>query len=267
MSDAIHETDLILSPTATLDTQATVEALKAGIRRHAFVFDRDDAMVLGEAEMAIADADDYTRGFEVFGALTDLQKRIKDGYDRFRKPLNELTATVRECEAPQVQQVEGLKKALGTRLTAWKQAFEAEQARVRREAQAAADAAAAAAQAAAAAELETMAATIPDAHVAEALRVEAAAARQTPVHGAPVKTATLPKAAGHTRKHWKARIDDLDALIRAHVDGKCQLPIKELTEALQPWLDKQATQLRQQLAQVYPGTSSYEDEIPIAGRR
>lgn len=259
----------MVAPTAEvgLHDRQTIDALAEGIRAQALTLDPDDALTLAEAEMAITDADDYTRGFEVLGALNDVHARTTTHYDRFRKPLTELTAVVRELEAPQVKAITALKQALGQRLMAWKAGFEAEQTRERQRRQAAADAAAATATAAAVTELETMAAMTTDPELATALRAEASATRETPMVAAPVQMAAIPKAAGHTREQWKARIDSIDTLIRAHVDGKCHLPLETLVTALGPWLDIQAKQHHQHLARVYPGTTGYKDDLPVSPRR
>lgn len=251
-----------------LTDREVIDRLVEGLRANALVLDADDAMTLMEAEMAVTDADDYTRGFEVLDALRTVDDKLKVHYARFKGPLNELSNVVRSLEQPAVSQILTLKKALSDRLTAWKQAEERRLAVERAAAQAAADEAARAAVVAAAAELESVAETMPDEALAEVMRAEAESVRSTPVAAAPVMMpVSVPKAAGHTRSAWKARIDDVEALIKAHVAGQCHLPLETLAEALGPWMDTQAKQHQQQLPRVYPGVSVYKVETAVAPRR
>ena len=264
-----EELGLVPSAQIQITERQTLDILKESLRAHAWVLTEADALTLADAEMAITDKEDYARGFQLLDGLRSIGDAVETHYKTFKGPLSELTAVVRELEKPQLDQVKQLKERLGARLVAWKQAEEKRQAEARRVAQEDADRAAAAAAQAAAAELETMAALAPDAALAEAMRVEAEMTRITPIAAAPVAVdlSPTPKVDGHTRKVWKARIDDIDALIRAHVNGQCHLPVEDIAKALGPWLDRQATQHEAHLPRVYPGVSVYTDETAVAPRR
>ena len=250
-----------------LDERTVIDRLVQGLKDNALVLDADDALTLLEAEMPVADADDYARGFEVLRALADVDATVKRHYVKYKAPLKELTTVVHSLESPQLNQILTLKQGLSERLTRWKQAEERRIAVETAQRQQEADDAARAAAALAAAELEAVAATVPDAQLAETIRAEAEQVRSTPVAAAPVEVAPAPKAGGHTRKTWKARIEDIDALIRAHVDGKCHLPLDVLMDALGPWMDTQAKQHQAQLPRVYPGVTAYQTESAVTPRR
>ena len=262
--------ELAMQPSSAmvLTDRQVIDRLVEGLRANALALDADDALTLVEAEMSVTDKDDYARGFEVLSALRALDDRIKEHYLRFKGPLNELANVVRSLEQPQASQIITLKKTLSDRLTAWKQAEERRMAAEREQAQRVADEAARAAAVVAAAELESVAATVPDPMLAEAMRMEAEMVRTAPVAAAPVALAeAAPKAAGHTRKAWKGRIDDIDVLLKAHVEGKCHLPVETIAEALASFMDAEARQHQQHLPRVYPGVSSYNVETAVTPRR
>jgi hypothetical protein len=252
------------APMALTDRQV-IDRLVEGLKANTLVLDMDDAMTLAEAEsLTITDAEDYRRGFELLAGLRDVDDKVEAHYGKFKDPLRELTNTIRDIKNPQTQQVASLKQALSDRLTTWKQAEDRRIAEVLAERQRVADKEAQDKREAAAKELEEAAATVP-VELAEVMRIEAEMVRSTPTGAAPV-TLDVESPKG-TRAVWKGKIDDVQALLKAHVDGKIHLPIDAIADALQSWVNTEAKSHKQHLSRVYPGVSSYKDETPITPRR
>ena len=248
-----------------LTDKLVVDRLVEGLKANVLVLDEGDAMTMAEAEsLPITDADDYRRGFELLAGLRDVDDKVEAHYGRYKEPLAKLTNAVREMKNPQTQQIATLKQGLSDRLAKWKVAEDARIAAIVAQRQAEADARARAAQEAAARELEDAAKTVP-VELAETMRIEAEMVRSTPVAAAPVVVEfAVPKG---TRKTWKGRIDDVDALLKAHVAGTIHLPVDVIADALQSWVNTEAKSHKKHLSKVYPGVSSYEDETPVTPRR
>jgi hypothetical protein len=253
-----------------LTGQAAVEVLATALRDAAWEFDPDDLMTITAADtLAVVDADEYRRGYELLHELGELETRITSHYGRFDKPLNFLVGVVRKLKSPQVAQVTPIKQALSKRLGLWKYEQDRKD-RIRRDAeQQAADLAAKAAQQARADALTRVAEIEPDPALQASFRAEAESVRAVEVHAPPVETtSTVPQVAGgYTRVPWKCEFTDVKELLRAYIDGKCFLDEDAIKKGLQTSLDKQAQSLGTNMTKAYPGTKAVPVPTGVARRK
>jgi len=256
-------------PDITTTITARVDALAKAIEANAFQLTPEDAMVLSDAtDLQVSDADDYTRGFALMHELGALRTRIKDHYGFYKNPLNRLVGIVRGLESGIGGEVDGAKSGLQRACGAWK----VEQDRLAQvravEEQRLADEKAAAENAERAAALQRAAAEEPNPNLAAMLADTAQKVANAPAKAAPVAVVSAaPKVPGHTRKNNTAKVDDVMALLKAHVEGKCHLPEDVIAEALQPFLNQQARNLGDKIALAFPGTSCVTNTIGVATKR
>lgn len=229
----------------------------------------DDVDVLDASEgLTIKTADDYAVGFELLGALTDLEKAILKHYKEIKDPLNTLRAKVLEMEKRDAGPVTLRKNTLAVALGAWKSAEDDRIALEAARAQAEADAAALALHAAQAAAINRVADVEPDPVLADSLRAQAEDVRTAPITAKPAPPAsTVPKVAGSVPVTWSAEVFDLKLLIKAWLDGKCHLDEAKLAEAALAAIGPQASHLRDRLADAYPGCRAVKSSKARAGRR
>jgi hypothetical protein len=265
---AVRPADAVLD--SKLTGKTTVDALAAALRDAAFEFDPDDLITIATAdELKIEDAAAYERGFELLHELGALEQRVTSHYGRFDKPLNFLIGVVRELKGPQVASVTPIKKALAVRLGTWKtKADEADRLERERQ-QAIADAVARTNQEQRAQTLDRVAKEEADPALAQSFRQEAEMVRSAPVHAAPVEVKpTAPKVArGATRAYWHCEFDNLKELLTAYVEGRCFLDEEAIKDALQSSMDRQATNLQENLGKAFPGTRAVKSTTAIARRR
>ena len=255
---------------AKLTGQATVEALAAALRSAAYEFDPDDLITIATAEeLKVTDADEYARGYELLHELGEIERRVTGHYGRFDKPLNFLVGVVRKLKGPQVQQVTPIKQSLSKRLGTWKVEADERDRLERQRQQAIQDAAARAAQEAKAQTLDRVAESEPDPKLAESFRSEAQTVRSVEVHAAPVDVQpTAPKVPlGSTRVNWKCEFVDVKELLKAYVEGRCFLDEQAICEGLQSSMDRQASNLQENLGKAFPGTKAIKVPGAVARRR
>lgn len=253
-----------------LTGKPTVDQLAAALREAAFEFEQDDLITVATAdELKVTDADEYTRGFELLRELSEIEDRIAKHYGRFDKPLNFLVGVVRKLKGPQVTQVTPIKQSLSKRLGTWKTAADERDRVERQRRQAVEDAAARAAQEAKAQTLERVAEVEADPKLAQSFRAEAEMVRSVEVHAAPVDVEpSAPKVAGgSTRATWRCEFTDVKELLKAYVEGRCFLDELAIMEGLQSSMDKQASNLQENLSKAFPGTKAVKSSAASARRR
>jgi hypothetical protein len=241
---------------ARLTQQGELARLADAIRRSAYVFESDDLITIATAaSLQVVDKSEYAQGHLLLEQLTAIDERITCHYSIFDKPLNFLISVVREDKSPQLAQVGPVKRALASRLGIWKNAQDARDRVAREAAQAAADAVVRAAQAEKAAVLKRIADAEKNPKLAEAFRAEAEVVAKLDVHAPPVAVDSgVPAVGGHTQTRWKCRFDDIDALLKAYVEGKCNsLDVEGIKAGLQESMDIQAGNLLHNLGKAFPG--------------
>ena len=252
-----------------LTGKPAVDSIAEALRNAEFEFDADDLVTIATADdLAITDADEYSRGYDLLSEISDIEKRITAHYATFGKPLTFLTKVVRDLKNPQLGLVQPIKATLARRIGAWKTAQEVRERAAREKLQVEADRIAREAQEAKAKSLERVASTETDPDLIHSFVHEADMVRSVPVRGAPVEIkSSIPVSAGHTRKTWKCDIVDLRQLMRAWLDGKCHLDEKAIVAGLNASMNRQASVHQENLTKAFPGTIAVSDDIGVTPRR
>lgn len=185
----------------------------------------------------------------VLTEVREARKSVELHHDMQKAPLNAVRTLALDLEKQDVGAFKALETKLGARLLAFDTELErqrkAEQDRLNREAlvkaQAEADARAKALRDAAKAE--------DDAAVKRQLNAQARQLKDAPVFVAPVEVAS-PVVQTSTVTRWSAEIVDVLALVKAVAAGAVPLAALEPERLVEshPWLNKQATQLREEFA-------------------
>lgn len=218
-------------------------------------------MVAGYTEITL---ENHSAAKAVLAEIRSTRKSVEMHHDIQKAPLNEVRARALDLEKSDVGAFKALETTLGSRLLAFETEVErqrkAEEARLQREAlvaaQAEADARAKALREAAKAE--------EDAAVKRQLNAQARQLKDAPVFVAPVEVAS-PVVQTSTVTRWSAEITDVLALVKAVAAGTVPLAALEPERLIDahPWLNKQATQLREEFTM--PGVVAVQ-KTGLSGR-
>jgi hypothetical protein len=264
--------EMIQAESTRLTNPDTLALMVKGLQANAFELTPEDVQLLSEVEMLVINGpEDWARGYDLLASMNELERTVKQHYDRFRLPLNKLIVVVRDMERTVMSEVDGRKTGLSKRLGNWKIADDARRAREAADAQRQADERARAAQQAKADALRQLAETSVDAQLAKVFQTEADMVASVPAVAAAVPVQEAPKVKGHVRTTWHGQVTDVRTLLRAWLEGECFIPEELMHEAIQDglssFLDKQAASLREQLARAYPGTLATPKHTAISVRK
>ena len=208
--------------------------------------------------------DNHDAAADVLKEVRAIRKHVEAFHDLQKGPLNEVRAVALDLEKRDVGAWKALETGLGAKLLAFDAEMErqrkAEEARLTREAlvraQAEADAQAKALREAAKAE--------DDLALKRQLNAQARQLKDAPVFVAPVAVAS-PVAKTSTTTRWSAEIVDVLALVQAVAAGRVPLAALEPERLIEshPWLNTQATQLREEFA--VPGCVAVQ-KTSLSGR-
>ena len=196
------------------------------------------------AELEVTNAEGYQAGAELLRQIKSLLGEIDSTFDPIVKATHAAHKEALEQKKKHANPLSEADTAIRRKMAR----FQAEQERIRREQAAIEAAQARAAREKAEREAQELA-EMGEAEMAEAVR------QSSEIENAPPIPEPAPKADGiSTRKNWKARVTDLDALVKAVAAG--DVPIGAI-QADMRFLSLQAKALEKELK--IPGVESYND--------